>query len=179
MPTLEQRLWEAFSAECGAYMKYSFFADAARKEGYGRISEIFDKTAANEKAHARIWFRQLNLLHDGTHPGDTLQNLHAAAHTEHMEWETQYKECADAARQENQPELAHRFDLVAAIEADHEKIFLRAAKELENNTEFEKPEQMTFVWRCRHCGYLYIGPAAPDQCPVCNHPKAYFEPANE
>lgn len=176
MISVEQRLWEAFASECAAYVKYSFFADAARKEGFGRIGEIFDKTAANEKAHARIWFRALNMLHDGAQPGDTLKNLKAAADGEHMEWEIQYKECADAARAENQPELARRFDLVAAVEANHEKSFRQVIGELEQGTVFSRPDQPAFVWRCRHCGHIHIGPEAPEQCPLCSHPKAYFEP---
>ena len=156
-------------------MRYTLFAQAARKEGYQQIADIFEETAANEQAHAKIWFQALGALPGGDKTGDTLLNLKSAAAGEREEWTEQYKQCAQTARQEGETALEQRFERIAAIEASHEKRFLALIQNLENGQVFSRPDQPATVWRCRFCGHLHTGPEAPGVCPVCAHPQAFFE----
>lgn len=174
-PNTERRLWDSFAAESAAAMRYTLFAQAARKEGYQQIADIFEETAANEQAHAKLWFQALGAMASGEKPGDTLQNLKKAAEGEHEEWTTQYKQCAQDARKEGETALEKRFEFVAAIEASHEKRYLALIQSLESGQVFSRPDQPATVWRCRFCGHLHIGPNAPEACPVCAHPQAFFE----
>ncbi len=171
---VDDRLWDAFAAECAAYMKYTFYGQAARREGLHQIADIFDETAKNEEAHARLWLAALGQLAEGNQPGDTLQNLRAAAEGEHMEWTEQYRECADAARQAGDAALEKTFAGVGAIEASHEDRFRALIAHLENGTLFSRPGQNP-LWRCRFCGHLQAGDQAPGCCPVCSHPQGYME----
>ena len=174
-PNTERRLWDAFAAECAAYMKYTFYAQAARQEGFQQIADIFEETAENEKAHARLWFQALGAFLDGKQPGDTLKNLQAAADGEHLEWTNQYRECADDARKEGETALADRFEGVGAIEASHEERFRLLIDRLEKGETFARPGDPNAVWRCRFCGHLHTGAQAPETCPVCGHPQTFFE----
>ncbi|MBR1584653.1 MAG: rubrerythrin family protein [Clostridia bacterium] len=167
-PASQRRLWDAFAAECAAYMKYTFYAQAARQEGLQQIADIFDETAKNEEAHARLWFLALGQL------GDTLSNLKAAAAGEHLEWTEQYKQCAADAKRDGDEKLQKQFEGVAAIEASHEDRFRALIGHIENGTLFCRPEQNN-TWRCRFCGHLQSGDRAPDVCPVCDHPQSFFE----
>ena len=175
-PAAPSRLWDAFAAECAAYMKYVFFAQAARKEGYEQIADIFDTTAANEKAHAFLWLTALGALRDGTDPGDTLKNLQAAAEGEREEWTVLYKECAAAANQDGDAALKKRFEDAAAIEAFHEKGFRRLIEQMQNGEIFSRPDQPDALWRCRFCGHIHAGSQAPTACPVCGKPQAFYQP---
>lgn len=175
-PATQRRLWDAFAAECAAYMKYTFYGQAARKEGYEQIADLFDRTASNEQAHARLWLMALGQLASGDQPGDTLKNLRAAAQGERLEWTEQYKECAKDAQGEGEQALAKRFEAVAAIEASHERRFRALIDQLEKGQVFSRPETPSFLWRCRYCGHGHTGAQAPETCPVCSHPQAFFEP---
>lgn len=170
-----RRLWDSFAAESAAAMKYNFYAQAARREGYQQIADILEKTAANETMHAKLWLNALEEMASGEQPGDTAKNLRKAAQGEHEEWTKQYKECALDARAEGEEMIAQRFERVAAIEASHEKRFLKLVENLESGQVFSKPQQPAAVWRCRVCGHLHTGPEAPKACPVCAHAQAYFE----
>ena len=158
----------AFAGESQARNKYSYFASAAKKEGYEQIAEIFTKTADNEKEHAKMWYK---LLMDGV--GDTRTNLRLAAEGENEEWTQMYRRFAEEADAEGFPEIAEKFRGVAAIEKEHEERYLALLDNLEKGTVFAKDAPQ--VWICRNCGHVHIGPEAPDECPVCAHPKAYFE----
>ncbi len=158
----------AFAGESQARNKYTFFASAAKKEGYEQISEIFTKTADNEKEHAKMWYK---LLMDGV--GDTKTNLRLAAEGENEEWTQMYRRFAEEAEAEGFPEIAAKFRGVAAIEKEHEERYLALLANLEKGAVFAKDAPQ--VWICRNCGHVHIGPEAPDECPVCAHPKAYFE----
>ncbi|MBR4157911.1 MAG: rubrerythrin family protein [Oscillospiraceae bacterium] len=158
----------AFAGESQARNKYSFFASAAKKEGYEQIAEIFTKTADNEKEHAKMWYK---LLMDGV--GDTKTNLRLAAEGENEEWTQMYRRFAEEAEAEGFPEIAEKFRGVAAIEKEHEERYLALLANLEKGTVFAREGQQ--IWICRNCGHVHIGPEAPDECPVCAHPKAYFE----
>ena len=157
----------AFAGESQARNKYTYFASAAKKEGYEQIAAIFEQTANNEKEHAKLWFKAL----DGI--GTTVQNLTAAAAGEHEEWTEMYKTFAKEAEEEGYTALAKQFEMVAEIEKRHE---MRYRKLIEN---IEKEEVWVKVgpcrWECRNCGHIYIGEKAPKVCPVCAHPQAYFE----
>ena len=158
----------AFAGESQARNKYSFFASAAKKEGYEQIAEIFTKTADNEKEHAKMWYK---LLMDGV--GDTKTNLRLAAEGENEEWTQMYRRFAEEAEAEGFPEIAEKFRGVAAIEKEHEERYLTLLANLEKGTVFAREGQQ--IWICRNCGHVHIGSEAPDECPVCAHPKAYFE----
>ena len=158
----------AFAGESQARNKYSFFASAAKKEGYEQISEIFTKTADNEKEHAKMWYK---LLMNGV--GDTQTNLRLAAEGENEEWTQMYRRFAEEADAEGFPEIAEKFRGVAAIEKEHEERYLALLANLQNGSVFVKDAPQ--VWICRNCGHVHVGPEAPDECPVCAHPKAYFE----
>ena len=163
----EKNLWEAFAGESQARNKYTYFASVARKEGYEQIAAIFEQTANNEKEHAKLWFKALGGL------GDTAANLLAAAEGENYEWTDMYDTFAREAEEEGFKALANQFRMVAAIEKTHEERYRKLLSNVEMNAVFEKAE-MT-MWECRNCGHLVIGKKAPEVCPVCAHPQAYFE----
>ena len=157
----------AFAGESQARNKYTYFASAARKEGFEQIAAIFEMTANNEKEHAKLWFKELGGI------GTTLENLLAAAAGEHEEWTDMYKRFAEEAKAEGFDELAARFAGVAAIEKRHEERYRKLAANIEKGEVWVKVGENR--WECRNCGHVYIGEKAPDACPVCKHPKAYFE----
>ena len=163
----EKNLWAAFAGESQARNKYTYFASTAKKEGYEQISEIFLKTAENEKEHAKMWFKELNEL------GNTMENLNAAADGENYEWTDMYEGFAKTADKEGFPELARKFRLVAAIEKRHEERYRALLHNIETAEVFAKSEVK--VWECRNCGHIVIGTKAPEVCPTCNHPQSYFE----
>ena len=163
----EKNLLEAFAGESQARNKYSYFASKAKKEGYEQISAIFQQTADNEKEHAKLWFKELNGI------GDTAQNLAAAAEGENYEWTDMYDGFAKTAEEEGFPELAAKFRLVAAIEKRHEERYRALLKNVETAAVFAKSEVK--VWECRNCGHIVVGEKAPEICPTCDHPQAYFE----
>ena len=163
----EQNLHAAFAGESQARNKYTYFASVAKKEGYEQISELFIKTAENEKEHAKMWFKELNGL------GNTAQNLEAAAEGENYEWTDMYDTFAKEAEEEGFKELAAKFRAVAAIEKAHEERYRALLNNVETKTVFEKSEVK--VWECRNCGHIVVGTKAPEVCPVCVHPKSYFE----
>ena len=163
----EQNLKEAFAGESQARNKYTYFASVAKKEGYEQIAEIFLRTADNEKEHAKMWFKELGELND------TLQNLEAAADGESYEWTDMYDSFAKVADEEGFHDLAEKFRGVAQIEKRHEERYRALIHNVETKQVFERSEVK--VWECRNCGHIVIGTKAPDVCPVCAHPKAYFE----
>ena len=163
----EKNLEAAFAGESMARNKYTYFASKARKEGFEQIAAIFEETANNEKEHAKLWFKELEGI------GDTAQNLGAAAAGENYEWTDMYEGFAKTAEQEGFPELAARFRGVAAIEKRHEERYRALLKNIETAKVFEKSEVK--VWECRNCGHIVVGTKAPQICPVCQHPQAYFE----
>ncbi len=163
----EKNLWAAFAGESQARNKYTYFASVAKKEGYEQISAIFQKTADNEKEHAKMWFKELGEL------GDTAKNLLAAAEGENYEWTDMYSTFADEADEEGFHALATKFRMVAAIEKSHEERYRALLSNVEMQAVFEKAEET--MWECRNCGHLVMGKKAPEVCPVCAHPKSYFE----
>ena len=163
----EKNLMEAFSGESQARNKYTYFASKAKKEGFEQIAALFQKTADNEKEHAKMWFKELNGL------ADTAENLLNAAEGENYEWTDMYAGFAETAEKEGFPELAAKFRMVAAIEKHHEERYRALLNNVETAAVFERSEVK--VWECRNCGHLVIGTKAPEMCPVCAHPKAYFE----
>ena len=167
----EKNLWEAFAGESQARNKYTYFASTAKKEGFEQISAIFLKTAENEKEHAKLWFKELGEL------GDTAANLLHAAEGENFEWTDMYERMAKDAEEEGFPELAAKFRGVAAIEKAHEERYRALLSNVETRQVFEKGSVK--VWECRNCGHLVVGTAAPEVCPVCNHPQSYFEVREE
>ena len=163
----EKNLWEAFAGESQARNKYTYFASVAKKAGYEQIAALFLKTAEKEKEHAKLWFKELGEL------GDTAANLTAAAAGENFEWTDMYDRMAKEAEEEGFPELAAKFRGVAAIEKSHEERYRALLNNVETAQVFEKSGVQ--VWECRNCGHLVVGTKAPQVCPVCNHPQAYFE----
>ena len=163
----EKNLMTAFAGESEARNKYTYFASVAKKQGYEQIAAIFLKTAENGKEHARMWFKALGLL------GDTAANLAAAAAGENYEWTDMYATFAKEAEEEGFTELAAKFRGVAAIEKSHEERYRALLSNVEMQKVFEKSEIK--MWECRNCGHLVMGTKAPDICPVCAHPQAYFE----
>ncbi len=163
----EQNLVAAFAGESEARNKYTYFASVAKKEGYEQIAALFLDTANNEKEHAKLWFKELQLL------GDTAANLEAAAAGENYEWTEMYDEFAKTAEEEGFKELAAKFRAVAAIEKTHEERYRALLNNVETKAVFEK--STVRVWECRNCGHLVVGTKAPEVCPVCAHPKSYFE----
>lgn len=157
----------AFAGESQARNKYTYFASVAKKEGYEQIAAIFQKTADNEKEHAKLWFKALGSL------GNTAENLLAAAEGENYEWTDMYSTFAKEAEEEGFHALAEQFRGVAAIEKTHEERYRALLNNVEMNKVFEKAGEA--IWECRNCGHLVMGKKAPEVCPVCNHPKAYFE----
>ena len=167
----EKNLETAFAGESQARNKYTYFASVAKKEGYEQMAALFLKTADNEKEHAKIWFKELNGL------GDTADNLLSAAEGENYEWTDMYDGFAKTAEAEGFPELAAKFRMVAAIEKHHEERYRTLLHNLETAQVFEKSEVK--VWECRNCGHIVVGIKAPEVCPVCAHPQAYFEVNSE
>lgn len=163
----DQNLRNAFSGESEAAMKYSFYSYIARKEGYEQIADIFQETADNEHEHAEIWFEELGGL------SNTRDNLYAAAAGERYEWSDMYAGFAVTAREEGFSDLALKFEQIAQIEREHEARYNKLIENIENNRVFSKPEKIR--WICKHCGFSFEGTDAPENCPVCNSPKAYFE----
>lgn len=166
----EKNLQAAFAGESQARNKYTFFASVAKKEGYEQFAGIFQETADNEKEHAKIWFKSLNGI------GNTEENLKSAAAGEHYEWTEMYKNFAADAREEGFTELAALFDLVATVEKSHDERYQALLKNLQNGKIFLKDG--TTIWRCRNCGFIHVGKNAPEICPLCKHPKAFFEVAS-
>lgn len=164
----EKNLMEAFAGESQARNKYTYYASKAKKEGYEQIAALFLETADNEKEHAKIWFK---LLHDGV--GPTVENLKDAAAGENGEWTEMYARMEKEAREEGFDDIARLFAGVAAIEKEHEERYLALLKNIEEGTVFKKNEKV--VWICRNCGHIVDSPASPEKCPVCDHPKAYFQ----
>ncbi len=165
----EKNLMEAFAGESMARNKYTFFASQAKKEGYVQMGQIFEETAANEKEHAKIWFKLLN----GGEIPDTATCLKMAAGGEHEEWTEMYREMAETAKEEGFTRLAALFAAVGAIEKEHEERYLKLLANLANSKVFAREEQQ--VWQCSNCGFTYIGKSAPLKCPVCAHPQSYFQ----
>ena len=163
----EKNLQEAFSGESQARNKYTYFASVAKKEGYEQIAALFLKTADNEKEHAKMWFKELEGI------GNTAENLAAAAEGENYEWTDMYDGFAKTAEAEGFPELAEKFRMVAAIEKAHEERYRALLHNVEAQEVFAKSEVK--VWECRNCGHIVVGEKAPEVCPVCAHPQAYFE----
>ena len=163
----EKNLMTAFAGESEARNKYTYFASVAKKEGYEQISAIFLKTAENEKEHAKMWFKALGAL------GDTAKNLAAAAEGENYEWTDMYATFAREAEEEGFTDLAEKFRRVGEIEKSHEERYRALLSNVEIQKVFEKSEQT--MWECRNCGHLVMGKKAPEVCPVCAHPKSYFE----
>lgn len=157
----------AFSGESQASNKYDYFASQAKKEGYEQIAELFQETAGNEKEHAKLWFKHLGGI------GNTAANLLAAAAGEHEEWTEMYRKFAEEAREEGFEAIAKQFEGVAAIEKHHEERYRKLLANLESGEVWERIGENR--WQCRNCGHIYIGEKAPEVCPVCFHPKAYFQ----
>ena len=163
----EKNLMAAFAGESQARNKYTYFASVAKKEGYEQIAAIFQKTADNEKEHAKLWFKALGAL------GNTAENLLAAAEGENYEWTDMYDTFAKEADEEGFHELAEQFRGVALIEKSHEERYRKLLNNVEMQEVFAKAEET--MWECRNCGHLVIGKKAPEVCPVCNHKQAHFE----
>lgn len=164
----EANLQTAFAGESQARNKYTFYASKARKEGYEEIADLFIETANNEKEHAKIWFK---LFNDGI--GDTAANLKDAAAGENYEWTDMYAEFAKTAREEGFDRIAVLFEKVGTIEKEHEQRYLKLLENVEGGLVFSRDGDT--IWKCANCGHIHIGPKAPEVCPVCSHPKAYFQ----
>ncbi|MBO7545880.1 MAG: rubrerythrin family protein [Paludibacteraceae bacterium] len=164
----EKNLMEAFAGESMARNKYTFFASKAKKDGYVQISKIFEETAANEKEHAEIWYKY---LHNGV--ASTPENLRDAAEGENYEWTDMYDRMAKEAREEGFIEIAEKFEMVGAIEREHEERYKKLLSNIMEGIVFSRDGDM--IWQCSNCGHIVIGPKAPEVCPVCDHPQAYFQ----
>ena len=164
----EANLQTAFAGESMARNKYTFFASKAKKDGYVQIAKIFEETAANEKEHAKIWFKLLNGGID-----DTAANLKAAAEGENYEWTDMYATFAKEAREEGFDHIADLFEMVGAIEKEHEERYRKLLKNIEEGRVFEKDGKV--YWQCANCGHIHVGKQAPEVCPVCAHPRDYFQ----
>ena len=165
----EANLMAAFAGESQARNKYTYYASKARKDGYQLITDIFEETAANEKEHAKIWFKY---LHDGDVPG-TLDNLADAAAGENYEWTDMYDGFAKVADEEGFAELAEKFRMVGEIEKHHEERYRKLIANIEGGLVFSRDGDA--IWQCANCGHIVIGKEAPEICPVCAHPRAYFQ----
>ena len=163
----EQNLMTAFAGESQARNKYTYFASKARKEGYEQIAAIFEETANNEKEHAKLWFKLLGGI------GTTKENLISAAEGENYEWTDMYAEFAKVAREEGFENIAKQFEGVAKVEKEHEERYKKLLENVEEGLVFSRDGDK--IWKCRNCGHIVIGKQAPEICPVCSHPKAYFE----
>ena len=163
----EKNLQAAFAGESQARSKYTYFASVAKKQGYEQIAALFLKTADNEKEHAKLWFKELAGI------GSTAENLAAAAEGDNYEWTDMYADFAKTAEAEGFPELAARFRMVGEVERHHEERYRALLHNVETAAVFAKSEVK--IWECRNCGHIVVGTAAPEVCPVCNHPQSYFE----
>ena len=163
----EKNLWAAFAGESQAYTKYGYYASRAKKDGFEQISALFAETSGNEKEHAKIWFKLVAGI------GSTAENLEAAADGEHEEWTSMYPEFAKVAREEGFTKIANLFEAVAKIEKEHEERYRLLLANVKDEKVFKKDEKI--IWQCRNCGYVCESPQAPQVCPVCAHPQAYFE----
>ena len=165
----QANLMAAFAGESQARNKYTYYASKAKQDGYEQIAAIFTETANNEKEHAEIWFKQ---LHDGSIP-ETAENLLDAAAGENYEWTEMYKEFEQVANEEGFTQIAALFKMVGAIEKEHEERFRTLSENLEKGLVFARSGEV--VWLCRNCGHIHVGKQAPQMCPVCTHPRAFFE----
>ncbi len=165
----EANLMAAFAGESQARNKYDYYASQAKKDGYVQIAAIFEETAKNEKEHAKMWFK---LLHGGKVP-TTTTNLNDAADGENFEWTDMYRKFAEEARAEGFEDIARQFEGVAAIEKEHEERYRKLLSNIEGGLVFSREGDM--IWQCSNCGHIHIGKAAPEVCPVCNHPQSYFQ----
>ena len=163
----EQNLWIAFAGESQARNKYTYFASKAKKDGYVQIANLFEETAANEKEHAKIWFKLLEGI------GTTAENLKAAAAGENEEWTDMYPNMAKVAKEEGFDHIAYLFEEVGKIEKEHEERYLKLLANVEGGIVFSRDGDM--IWQCSNCGHIHVGKQAPEVCPVCAHPKAYFQ----
>ncbi len=164
----EKNLMEAFAGESQARNKYTYFASKAKKDGFEQIARIFQETADNEKEHAKLWFK---LLNDGI--GSTEDNLQAAADGENYEWTDMYAKFAKEAREEGFDHIAFLFEGVAKIEKEHEERYKKLLENVKGGLVFSRDNEQ--IWQCANCGHIVVGKAAPEVCPVCAHPKAYFQ----
>lgn len=176
----EKNLLAAFAGESQARTRYTFFSSAAKKEGYEQISAIFQETSDNEKEHAQLFFNHLKggmVQIQATYPagmtGPTAQNLLAAAEGEKLEWGTLYPAFGDIAEKEGFPDVAKTFRSVAKVEAYHERRYRKLLTSIEQGRVFKKDAPIK--WKCRNCGFVFEGAEAPEKCPVCSHPRSYFE----
>ena len=165
----EKNLMEAFAGESMARNMYTFFASKAKKDGYVQISKIFEETAANEKEHAEIWYKYLN----GGKVSETTTNLADAANGENQEWTDMYARMAKEAREEGFDEIAEKFEMVGAIEKEHEERYRKLLKNINDKCVFSREGDA--IWQCSNCGHIVIGKEAPEICPVCDHARAYFQ----
>ena len=165
----EQNLKEAFAGESMARNKYTYFASKAKKDGFVQIAAIFEETAANEKEHAKMWYKYLN----GGSVSDTKANLADAANGENFEWTDMYARMAKEARVEGFEEIAEKFEMVGAIEKHHEERYRKLLKNIEDEVVFSREGDV--IWQCSNCGHIVIGKKAPEVCPVCDHPQSYFQ----
>ena len=165
----EKNLMEAFAGESQARNKYSYYASKAKKDGYVQIAAIFEETAANEKEHAKLWFKY---LHGGAVP-DTAENLLDAAEGENYEWTDMYDRMAKEAEEEGFMEIAAKFAAVAKIEKEHEERYRKLLANVKDGLVFSRDQDM--IWQCSNCGHIVVGKAAPEVCPVCVHPQSYFQ----
>ena len=165
----EANLQAAFAGESQARNKYTYYASKAKKDGYVQIANIFEETAANEKEHAKIWFK---LLHGGDIPS-TVENLKDAADGENYEWTDMYDTFAKEAREEGFTKIAALFEAVGKIEKEHEERYRKLLANIEGDLVFSKDNDV--IWQCSNCGHIVIGKKAPNVCPVCNHPQSYFQ----
>ena len=163
----EKNLWEAFAGESQARNKYDYFASKAKKDGYEQIAAVFQETALNEKEHAKLWFKALSGI------GSTPENLLSAAAGENHEWTEMYKRMSEEAKEEGFDEISRLFAKVAEVEARHEERYRRLAKNIETGEVWVRVGPRK--WQCRNCGAVVEGESAPDVCPVCAHPRAYFQ----
>ena len=163
----EQNLWDAFAGESQARNKYTYYASKAKKDGYEQMAQLFQETADQEKEHAKMWFKLIHGI------GTTAENLKDAAQGENDEWTGMYPRMAREAREEGFEEIAQMFEGVAAIEKVHEEKYRKLLENIEQGIVFSRDGDT--VWQCRNCGHIHIGKQAPETCPVCNHPQAYFE----
>ena len=165
----EKNLLEAFAGESMARNKYSYWASKAKKDGYQQIAAIFEETADNEKEHAKMWFKLL----EGGGIKSTPENLAAAAGGENFEWTDMYARMAREAREEGFEEIAVKFEGVAEVERHHEERYRKLLKNIEDKVVFSRDNEC--IWQCRNCGHIVVGKQAPEVCPVCDHPQAYFQ----
>ena len=165
----EKNLMEAFAGESQARNKYTYFASKARKDGYEQIAAIFEETASNEKEHAKLWFKLLN----GGEIPSTEENLKSAAAGENFEWTDMYARMAKEAKEEGFDRIAYLFDAVGKIEKEHEARYLKLLENVKDGLVFSRDDER--IWKCRNCGHIVVGKYAPEVCPVCSHPKSFFE----